>query len=80
MKEGGVVQRNKLDGMEDDDMGEGQFSFFLLLSNFYTNEAPSISASNCPGILHYDGRRSSGCKPSYDKCHDHCHVPTYLRV
>lgn len=78
MKEGGVVKRHKLNGMDEDDMVEGRLG--VVHSEIVLTQKCCFSTGKRTGILYHDGCRLSGRKSSYDQCDNYSHVTIDLRI
>lgn len=77
MAEGGVVKRNLVDGMDEDDVGEGMSIFLIARTQVFN---AWVSQSKLGRIRYYDRGWPSWCNPTYDQCHCHCHIEASLRV
>ena len=78
MKKGGVVKRNLLEGIDEDDATEST----SLIKVFFNPDQSTVPCSTriLGRVLYDDCWWSRGCYSSYDQCDDHRYLPADFRV
>lgn len=78
MKEGGVVKRSMIDGMEEDDAAEDCKFEPYFARNHQLTWIYDSHCCYCAGVHDYDCWWSCGCKPPYDQCYGNCSFTTCI--